>query len=104
MSDSGRGVIRHEGVRPPPRPGSLLAKPARAIGGRPEACRGLGLAFGYNREELASDYLSGDGLIALHRDVTSAGGNLLINVGPMADATIPNEQRAPLIALGKTLS
>jgi alpha-L-fucosidase len=68
-----------------------------------EACRGLGLAFGYNREERPSDYLDGEGLIALYRDVTSTGGNLLINVGPMADATIPSEQRAPLLALGKTL-
>ena len=69
-----------------------------------EACRGLGLAFGYNREECPSDYLSGEALIALHRDVTSTGGNLLINVGPMADATIPPEQSAPLLALGKTLA
>ncbi|MCE9520935.1 MAG: alpha-L-fucosidase [Alphaproteobacteria bacterium] len=68
-----------------------------------ESCRGLGLAFGYNREERPSDYMTGPELIAMHRDVTGKGGNLLINVGPMADATIPNEQRAPLIALGKTL-
>ena len=68
-----------------------------------ESCRGLGLAFGYNREELASDYMTGAELIAMHRDVTSKGGNLLINVGPMADATIPVEQRTPLIELGKTL-
>ncbi len=68
-----------------------------------EACRGLGLAFGYNREELPTDYLSPAALIALHREVTSAGGNLLINVGPMADAAIPPEQSAPLLALGKTL-
>jgi alpha-L-fucosidase len=35
--------------------------------------------------------------------VTSQGGNLLINVGPMADATIPPEQRAPLLALGSRI-
>lgn len=68
-----------------------------------EACRGLGLAFGYNRNEGPSDYLTGDALIALHRDVTAKHGNLLINVGPMADATIPQEQRTPLLALGRTL-
>jgi alpha-L-fucosidase len=68
-----------------------------------ESCRGLGLAFGYNREELPSDYMTGADLIAMHRDVTSKGGNLLINVGPMADATIPPEQSAPLIELGRTL-
>lgn len=69
-----------------------------------EACRGLGLAFGYNRMETAADYLSAQELIALHRDVTAAGGNLLINVGPMADATIPNEQSAPLRAIGQSRS
>jgi alpha-L-fucosidase len=68
-----------------------------------EACRGLGLAFGYNRMETPSDYMSGAELIALHRDVTTAGGNLLINVGPMADATIPAEQSTPLRAIGHTL-
>lgn len=68
-----------------------------------EACRGLGLAFGYNREETPADYMSGDELIAFHRDVTKAGGNLLINVGPMADATVPEEQAAPLRALGTRL-
>jgi alpha-L-fucosidase len=69
-----------------------------------EACRGLGLAFGYNRMETSADYLSAQDLIALHRDVTAAGGNLLINVGPMADATIPSEQSAPLRAIGRSLS
>ena len=58
-----------------------------------ESCRGLGLAFGYNREELPSDYMTGAELIAMHRDVTSKGGNLLINVGPMADATIPRRTK-----------
>ncbi|MFM9864070.1 MAG: alpha-L-fucosidase [Micropepsaceae bacterium] len=68
-----------------------------------ESCRGLGLAFGYNRNERAEDYLTGDGLIELHRDVTTNGGNLLINVGPKADGTIPAEQSAPLRALGANL-
>jgi alpha-L-fucosidase len=68
-----------------------------------EACRGLGLAFGYNRNEQPSDYLDGAGLIAFHRDVRAKSGNLLINVGPMADATIPREQQEPLRALGATL-
>ena len=68
-----------------------------------ESTRGLGLAFGYNANEETQDYLTGDGLIALYRDVTARGGNLLINVGPMADATIPDAQRAPLLALGQLL-
>jgi alpha-L-fucosidase len=66
-----------------------------------ESTRGLGLAFGYNANERTEDYLKGTDLVALYQDVTSRGGNLLINVGPRADASIPDVQRAPLTALGK---
>lgn len=69
-----------------------------------ESTRGLGLAFGYNAAEQTSDYLTGDQLLALYRETTAAGGNLLINVGPMADGTIPDVQREPLLALGKALT
>ena len=68
-----------------------------------EACRGLGLAFGYNREERTEDYMTGESLVALYRDVTARGGNLLINVGPMADATIPDVQQRPLLDLGRAI-
>ncbi len=69
-----------------------------------ESTRGIGLAFGYNANERSEDHLTGEGLIALYRDVTSRGGNLLINVGPMADGTIPGVQAAPLLALGAVLA
>jgi alpha-L-fucosidase len=72
-------------------------------GAKWESTRGLGLAFGYNANEAVEDYLTGEGLTALYRDVTSKGGNLLINVGPRADASIPEEQQAPLRALGAAL-
>ncbi len=68
-----------------------------------EACRGLGLAFGYNRAERLEDFMTADALLALYRDTTSRGGNLLINVGPMADGVIPDVQQNPLLALGRTL-
>ena len=68
-----------------------------------ESTRGLGLAFGYNANEETGDYLTGEGLVALYRDVTGRGGNLLINVGPRADGTIPDVQTAPLLALGRVL-
>jgi alpha-L-fucosidase len=68
-----------------------------------EACRGLGLGFGYNQDELPEDYLTPTQLIDLYTDVTAQRGNLLINVGPMADGTIPDIQQAPLRALGKHL-
>ena len=73
-------------------------------GGRKwESTRGLGLAFGYNANEETGDYLTGEALIGLYRDVTGRGGNLLINVGPRADASIPEVQQAPLLALGRDI-
>jgi alpha-L-fucosidase len=69
-----------------------------------EACRGIGWAFGYNREDKPENHLTGEGLINLYRDTTGRGGNLLINVGPMADGRIPELQRAPLLALGRHIA
>lgn len=68
-----------------------------------ESTRGLGLAFGYNANEDTGDYMTGEGLTALYRDVTGRGGNLLINVGPRADGTIPDVQAEPLLALGRAI-
>lgn len=68
-----------------------------------EACRGLGLAFGYNQAERTQDYMTGEELVAYYRDITARGGNLLINVGPMANATIPEVQRRPLLELGRAI-
>ncbi|HVY88808.1 MAG TPA: alpha-L-fucosidase [Hyphomonadaceae bacterium] len=68
-----------------------------------EACRGLGLAFGYNQDERTQDYMTGEQLASLYRDITGRGGNLLINVGPMADARIPEVQQKPLLALGRAI-
>lgn len=68
-----------------------------------EACRGLGLAFGYNQDERTEDYMTGAELIDLYRNLTARGGNLLINVGPMADATIPDVQKRPLLELGRAI-
>jgi alpha-L-fucosidase len=69
-----------------------------------EACRGLGLGFGYNQAELPEDYLTPEQLIALYEDVIAQRGNLLINVGPMANGTIPDQQAEPLRALGRILA
>ena len=68
-----------------------------------EACRGLGLAFGYNQDERTEDYMTGAALTDLYRKLTARGGNLLINVGPMANATIPDVQKQPLLELGRTI-
>ncbi|MFB6173895.1 MAG: alpha-L-fucosidase [Halobacteriales archaeon] len=68
-----------------------------------EACRGIGRSFGYNRAEDAEDHLSGGELVRTFVDVVSKNGNLLLNVGPKADGTIPDLQREPLAELGEWL-
>jgi len=65
-----------------------------------EACRGLSLAFGHNAQERPEDFLDAQQLIDLYKGVRAGGGNLLINVGPRADASIPDVQDRPLRALG----
>ncbi len=68
-----------------------------------EMVRGLGLSFGYNRNESLDDILSGDELIDLLVKTVTNNGNLLINIGPKGDGTIPQEQQQSLEALGDWL-
>ncbi len=68
-----------------------------------ESCRGLGYSFGYNRNETAETMLSADELIRSFVDLVSKNGNLLINVGPTGDGSIPQEQAERLQALGAWL-
>jgi alpha-L-fucosidase len=68
-----------------------------------EMCRGLGLSFGYNQSEGAETVLSGHALIKLLVEYVSTGGNLLINIGPRADGTIPEIQASRLRTLGAWL-
>ena len=69
-----------------------------------ESCRGLGYSFGYNRNETVDDMLSPAELVRSFVDIVSKNGNLLINVGPMGDGTIPTEQAERLEALGAWLA
>jgi alpha-L-fucosidase len=68
-----------------------------------ETCRGMGTSFGYNAQETERDYLAVDALTAMLADVTSRGGNLLLNVGPMADGSLPPAQVERLQAIGRWL-
>jgi alpha-L-fucosidase len=65
-----------------------------------EACRGIGHSFGYNQNEGEDDYLSVAQLVHLLVDIVSKNGNLLLDVGPMADGTIPQLQVERLDGLG----
>lgn len=68
-----------------------------------ESCRGIGASFGYNRSEGPEQYQTVEALVHMLVDVTSKNGNVLLNVGPMADGTIPDLQRERLLGLGAWL-
>lgn len=68
-----------------------------------EMCRGLGLSFGYNQSEDDSHLISKNGLVNLLIDTVAYNGNLLINVGPKADGTIPENQAERLKFIGRWL-
>lgn len=68
-----------------------------------EECRGLGRSFGYNRAEGEAETISAADLIHLLVDIVSKNGNLLLDVGPEADGTIPMVQMERLQALGDWL-
>ena len=65
-----------------------------------ESTRGIGTSFGYNRAEPEESYLSVDALVRMLVDVVAHGGNLLLNVGPAADGTIPLVQAERVLGLG----
>ena len=69
-----------------------------------EATRGLGFSFGYNRDEGPDKTLSVSELVHFLVDVVSKNGNLLLNIGPMADGTIPPIQLERLQGLGQWLA
>ena len=68
-----------------------------------EECRGLGRSFGYNRAEGEKETIAPDELIYLLVDIVSKNGNLLLDVGPEADGTIPPIQMDRLKSLGAWL-
>ncbi|MGL6269956.1 MAG: alpha-L-fucosidase, partial [Chitinophagaceae bacterium] len=65
-----------------------------------ETCRGLGYSFGYNQVETDAHLLSSEELIHLLIDIVSKNGNLLLNLGPKADGSIPENQLKRLTDLG----
>jgi alpha-L-fucosidase len=69
-----------------------------------EATRGLGYSFGYNQLDSDANLLPADELVRSLVDIVSKNGNLLINIGPMADGTIPTVQRERLLALAAWLA
>jgi len=68
-----------------------------------EECRGIGTSFGFNRTEGLNDYSTAEQLIKLLVSTVSAGGNLLLDIGPAADGTIPVIMQQRLLEIGKWL-
>ena len=65
--------------------------------------RGVGKTFGYNRDTNPEDCLTPKELIHMVVDGVCKNGNFDINVGPTAAGLITDEERMPLLALGKWL-
>ncbi len=63
-----------------------------------EACQSVGMqAWGYRKEE---DYFTAASLISSVSGILMKGGNYLLNVGPMADGTLPSKSMEIFRAVG----
>lgn len=68
-----------------------------------EECRGIGGSFGYNRNESLGDYETSDAVIHMLIQKVARGGNLLLDIGPAADGSIPVIMQQRLADLGAWL-
>jgi alpha-L-fucosidase len=68
-----------------------------------EESRGMGFSYGYNRAEKIGDYHSGRELLLMLIDIVSRGGNLLLDIGPAGDGTIPVIMQERLLEIGNWL-
>ena len=70
-----------------------------------ETCDALDpTSWGYNRRLPDEKYLTANELVDYLADIVSKGGNLLINIGPKADGTIPEVMQKCLEETGDWLS
>jgi len=79
------------------------AKPDSISAEKWEECRGLGKSFGLNRIEGPEETISAAALVTLLVDIVAKNGNLLLDVGPEPDGTIPPIQVERLRQLGAWL-
>ncbi len=68
-----------------------------------EESRGMAYSYGYSRAERIEDYKSGHELVLILIDLVSRGGNLLLDIGPAADGTIPPIMEERLLEIGAWL-
>ena len=66
-----------------------------------ETCDALDpTSWGYNRRTPDEQYMTTNELVDYLADIVSKGGNLLINIGPKADGTIPEVMQDRLLGIG----
>ena len=68
-----------------------------------EESRGMADSYGLNRAERFEDYKSAREFILVLADLVSRGGNLLLDIGPAADGTIPPLMEQRLVEIGDWL-
>jgi alpha-L-fucosidase len=69
-----------------------------------ETCDALDpTSWGYNRRTPDDKYMTTNELVDYLADIVSKGGNLLINIGPRADGTIPEVMKERLLGIGSWL-
>ncbi len=75
--------------------------PASVPEGAWELCRGLAYSFCWNRAERDEDFLTPRQIVAMLVETVAKGGNLLLNIGPHADGSIPAIQERVLREAGE---
>ncbi len=68
-----------------------------------EESRGMAYSYGLNRAERVDDYKTTREFILVLIDLVSRGGNLLLDIGPAADGTIPPLMEERLLGIGDWL-
>lgn len=63
----------------------------------------MGYSYGFNQAEQEKDYKTGKELTIMLADLVSRGGNLLLNIGPKADGTVPDVMKNRLLEIGRWL-